>query len=270
MKLWAVSDLHVGPSKGRDRLAQIPSHPEDWLALVGDIGESQDDLRYVLGELAPRFRQLIWVPGNHELWTLPGRDTLRGEAKYQALVDMCREQRVLTPEDPYQVFEGEQGPLWVVPMFTLYDYSFSPPGSTPLEAVAWARQAGVDAMDEVLLHPDPYPSRQQWCIERCQRTELRITETIKQHNLPTVLINHFPLSEELAVLPRVPRFKVWCGTHRTSDWPRQFRAAAVVFGHLHIPQKRILNGVPHYEVSLGWWPNPRAKLHRVLPGHNIQ
>jgi hypothetical protein len=86
-----------------------------------------------------------------------------------------------------------------------------------------------------------------------------------------LLIDHFPLLPELAVLPAIPRFSIWCGTTRTRDWHRRFRAAAVIYGHLHIPQTRVVDAVRFEEVSLGYprqwtrWPSARARPRQILP-----
>ena len=37
-----------------------------------------DDLNLDVALLRPRFAQLVWVPGNHELWTVPRASGLRG------------------------------------------------------------------------------------------------------------------------------------------------------------------------------------------------
>ena len=71
MKLWAISDLHLGIDLNRRAVERVASRPEDWLILAGDIGDSAADLALAFDILAPRFDKLIWVPGNHELWTEP-------------------------------------------------------------------------------------------------------------------------------------------------------------------------------------------------------
>jgi hypothetical protein len=102
-------------------------------------------------------------------------------------------------------------------------------------------------------------------------TERRLEEAVAAHDCPLVLINHFPLRRELAVLPAVPRFSVWCGTRRTEDWHLRFRASVVVFGHLHIRQTRHIDGVRFEEVSLGYprqWKADQGAggyLRRILP-----
>jgi Calcineurin-like phosphoesterase len=273
VKLWAISDLHVGYKENRWAVQEIPAHPDDWLILAGDLGETAAHLRFVFETLRRRFRRLVWVPGNHELWTVPGRETLRGVAKYEALVATCREYGVLTPEDPYELFDdgGALGPHLIVPLFTLYDYSFCPDGMTPEAARAWARESAIECTDEHLLHPDPYDSRETWCAARCAASEARLAQALSTHAGPTVLINHFPLMPELARLPRIPRFSIWCGTRRTADWHRRFDASVVVSGHLHIRQTRVIDDVRFEEVSLGYpqqWrrtPEARATLRQILP-----
>ena len=40
-----------------------------------------------------------------------------GDAKYRALVAVCRKLGVSTPEDPYPVWEGEGGARRIAPLF---------------------------------------------------------------------------------------------------------------------------------------------------------
>jgi len=71
-KLYAVSDLHVGSPDNRQAVAGLAARPEDWLIVAGDVGERFEDVRWAIERLRDRFQKVIWVPGNHELWTLPG------------------------------------------------------------------------------------------------------------------------------------------------------------------------------------------------------
>jgi predicted phosphodiesterase len=254
MKLFAISDLHVGHALNRQALDRTPPHPDDWLILAGDIGETAQHLDETLSVLTQRFARVLWVPGNHELWTRPTLGGLRGARKYAELVAVCHRYGTLTPEDPYALWQGEGGPHRIAPLFLLYDYSFAPPEITREQAVPWALESGILCADEYLLHPDPYPSRAAWCEARCAATEKRLQELVAQDSHPSVLINHFPLRRELAQLPRIPRFAIWCGTERSHDWHLRFRATVVVYGHLHIRRTQYVDGVRFEEVSLGY-PN---------------
>jgi 3',5'-cyclic AMP phosphodiesterase CpdA len=252
-RLLAVSDLHVGFAANRAIVERIePISAADWLIVAGDVGERAADIEWVLATLSQRFARVIWVPGNHELWT-HSRDPLRlrGEERYRHLVDICRGLGVVTPEDPYPVWQGEDGPVVVVPLFVLYDYSFRPAGAaTAADGLEQAYGAGVVSTDERWLHPDPFPSRAAWCEDRLAKTQRRLAEL--PAGLPTVLVNHFPLVREPTAVMRYPVFAQWCGTVRTAAWPVRYRAEAVVYGHLHIPRTTWHDGVRHEEVSLGY------------------
>lgn len=261
MRLYAISDLHLGFEANQRALSEIESRPADWLILAGDVGETTAHLDLAFSVLKPRFAQLVWVPGNHELWTISGSpDATRGRSRYDELVEVCRSHGVLTPEDPYPVVTIAGRETRIAPLFLLYDYSFRP-SHVPLElALDWAAEEGLECADELLLHPDPYADRIEWCKARCEMTERRLTAF--RNDLPTVLINHFPLREDLAILPRIPRFSIWCGTRRTEDWHIRFNATVVVSGHLHIRSTSYRDGVRFEEVSLGY---PRQWVGRVKP-----
>jgi 3',5'-cyclic AMP phosphodiesterase CpdA len=271
MKLYAISDLHVASPATRRAVSTIAEHPDDWLILAGDIGETLPHLEWTLRVLRPRFRQLVWVPGNHDLWTLPNDpNQARGESRYRQLVALCQSLDVLTPEDPYTVWPvAEAGGVVLAPLFLLYDYTFRRPGSTKDQAMDEAVSAGVVCTDEFLLHPDPYPSREAWCRSRVEGTAARLAAIPERY--PTVLISHFPLRQDLVFLPRIPQFSLWCGTTLTDDWHQRFRALAVVYGHLHIPRTSWRHEVRFEEVSLGQpqdWAaraSPSLAPRQVLP-----
>jgi predicted phosphodiesterase len=164
---------------------------------------------------------------------------------------------------------GEGGPVTIAPLFLLYDYTFRPEGTaTAEEALARAYEAEVVCTDEVLLHPDPYPGRAEWCRARLAATERRLAG--RDTGLPTVLVNHFPLVREPTRVLRHPEFALWCGTEHTARWHLAYDAAVVVYGHLHIPRTMWQDGVRFEEVSLGypreWRPRggPRGP-RRVFP-----
>jgi 3',5'-cyclic AMP phosphodiesterase CpdA len=264
MKLYAISDLHVGFDANRALWETLHPHPDDWILLGGDLGETEAHLRTVVELAVARFARVLWIPGNHELWTLPSeRHGLRGEARYLRFVEVCRELGAVTPEDEYPIWRGPGGPCAIAPLFLLYDYTFRPDDVPAEEAVAWARASGVACADEILLHPDPYPSREAWCHARCAATRARLDALPPE--LPTVLANHFPLRRDLAWLPAVPRFSIWCGTRATERWHLDYRARVVVSGHLHIPSTRWIGEVRFEEVSLGYPRQRRAQPPGAWP-----
>lgn len=262
MKLMALADLHLNHARNRATLEALPAQPDDWLILAGDLGERADHLHWCFQLLRDRWAKLVWVPGNHELWTPPseGETGLRGVERYLHLVEVCRSYGVLTPEDPYVQWPDDEH-LRICPLFLLYDYSFAPDGMDPEQAVRWAAEARIRAADELYLHPDPFPTRQAWCAERVRVTAMRLEATPGRK----VLINHWPLRRDLTRIPLVPRYVPWCGTTATEDWHTRFDAEVVVSGHLHVRATDYRDGVRFEEVSLGY---PRHyKEHRGATGY---
>jgi 3',5'-cyclic AMP phosphodiesterase CpdA len=265
LRLWATSDLHVGYAENRRAVQALESFADDWLIVAGDTGEAPAHLDFVLRTLRPKFAQIIWTVGNHDLWT---PQTLaraeRGEAHYRRLVELCRRSDVLTPEDPFAVWPGPGPRTAIVPTFTLYDYSFRPDKVSAEEAVAWAAKQGVRCADEQLLSPEPYASRAEWCAARVAESEARLAAVPADTRI--ILVNHWPLRRDHAVLPRIPRFSIWCGTRATENWHTRFPLDTVIYGHLHLRSSRELDGVSFEEVSLGYprqW-DPRKPLRDYL------
>jgi hypothetical protein len=253
MNLLAISDLHLGYAANREALQSIRRRPKDWLILAGDIGETEAELSEAFALLQRRFARLIWVPGNHELWTTdnaPGSPQgARGVERYTALVALARSFGVITPEDPYPIWPGSNRRIIVAPLFILYDYSFRPHDVSG-DVVEWAASDGIVSADETLLDPAPYPCRGAWCLARVAETKARLGALAPDSE--TVLINHYPLEYAHALLPRMPRFAPWCGTRLTEGWYSRFRATAVVYGHLHTRRNFAHDNVQFHEVSLGY------------------
>jgi hypothetical protein len=279
-RLLAISDLHIGYPENRAYAESLaPADPGDWLIVAGDVGEVFADVGFVLASLANRFARVIWVPGNHELWTPPADPVaLRGVARYDALVKVCRRFGVLTPEDEFPVWDGPGGPVTIAPLFTLYDYSFwslglmgarnapaptdgaadAGPGATAtgvaaaptsrVDAVQAAEAAGIVALDEGRLHADPYPSVAGWCRARVAATQARLDAL----DGPAVLVSHWPLIQAPLAALRQPAYAPWCGTTLTAGWHARYPVVAAVYGHLHIPRTAYYDGVRFEEVSVGY------------------
>ena len=73
------------------------------------------------------------------------------------------------------------------------------------------------------------------------------------------------------MLPRIPRFTIWCGTTKTADWHTRYPVDVVVSGHLHMRSTRWRDGVRFEEVSLGYpaqWQQDKGAggyLRQILP-----
>lgn len=262
--LWFASDLHVTFVANRERVARLRSaDPGDWLIVAGDVAERIDVVVDTLAALRRRFARVIWTPGNHELFSRP-TDRFKGRARYMRLVELLRTVGVDTPEDPYPVF----GEVTVVPLFTLYDYSFRPPylaEHSTADALAAARGARATLDDELFIAP--FVDIPAWCAERVAYSRQRLAHVAG----PTLLVNHWPLVVEPTRRMFRPELALWCGTTATRSFPQDYRAIGAVHGHLHMPGEIRVAGVSHFDVSLGYpfeqermprrsWPVPGLRI----------
>lgn len=258
--LFAISDLHLNYRENQAIADTLhPETPDDWLAVAGDVAHGMDDIVRFLAQMRGRFAQVLFTPGNHDLWSR-GDGEARGNDRYQTLVRHCRSLGVLTPEDPYPLWPDPDGPIAVAPLFLLYDYTLRPDGASKEDALAAAYAAGVVCTDEIRLPAHPYESREAWCADRLAYTRDRL-DALPDHTR-TVLIAHWPLHPGPVGRLRYPEFAIWCGTRHTADWHRRYRAVAAIHGHLHIPLTEHIDGVRHEEVSLGY---PRERAARTRP-----
>jgi hypothetical protein len=272
--LYAISDLHLDHQSNWDALLNLPRFPDDWLILGGDVCESLPQLQYTLEELLKRFAGLIWVPGNHELWLRRNSEFQDSLEKYLAMVELCRHYGVLTPEDPWLQWRGAGGSHRVVPMTLFYDYSFCPPEVERGKEVAWAMDSGILCADEKLIKFSQYSSLVEWCQARVEQHLQKLA--LDDGSSPLILVNHFPLRYDLVRVRKIPRFSIWCGTEKTSNWHVEFPVATVISGHLHVRATDYKDGVRFEEVSLGYprdWHQEKGLVHylrKILPAPEQQ
>jgi hypothetical protein len=73
----------------------------------------------------------------------------------------------------------------------LYDYGFRLDNVSPERAVEWVI-GGIEATDEALLLPDPYPTKEAWCDALVTLAERKLADAVAE-GLSLVLVNHWPL-----------------------------------------------------------------------------
>ena len=163
-RLLATSDLHVNRTENEAVVEDLhPTDPGDWLIVAGDVGDRVEHLRWTLAILAERFARVIWVPGNHELWTPPDEEVdAVGPARYAApRRGVPRARGAHARGRVAGVGRATGGPALVCPLFLLYDYSWrvrpDMVGLDEAAALEVAREAGVVCTDEILMSSDPYP-----------------------------------------------------------------------------------------------------------------
>ena len=230
MRIWAVSDLHTDFRENRAALfaRSFREHADDVLIVAGDIADGEAVIAETLSFLVSRFREVFFVPGNHELWVRgEARDSVR---KFEDVLDLCARLGVCTA--PARV-----GGAWVVPLFSWYDASFDVRGE--------GDEASLEAWS------DRYFCRWPAAMGRVDEWFLARNEPhVRRYDAPVVTFSHFVPRPELVPDVRWLRFKglaLVAGSTGIEAQIRRIRPAVHVFGHTHIPEDRVIDGVRYVQ-----------------------
>lgn len=121
VKIWTISDLHVDYSENFHWVTQLSAydHTSDLLIIAGDITDVPTLFDRTLRELTGKFHSVLFLPGNHDLWTQRQAGGSSFEKFHQTL------QRAVD----FGAFTEpiKRGATWFVPLHGWYDYSFGEP-----------------------------------------------------------------------------------------------------------------------------------------------
>lgn len=122
MRVFALSDIHIDYSANARWIAalSIAEYQDDVLILAGDVSDTQSLLDWCLTTLAKRFKKVMFVPGNHELWVVREDSQKNSLQKFD---DVCAV--VESAGASMQPFHDPG--VSVIPLLGWYDYSFGEP-----------------------------------------------------------------------------------------------------------------------------------------------
>src|SRR5215471_14221752 len=122
MRVFALSDIHIDYDVNAKWIANlsIAEYQEDVLILAGDVSDTSRLLEWCLCALAKRFKNVLFVPGNHELWVIREKREMNSLQKFE---DVCA--LVESSGASMRMFR-ERG-VSIIPLLGWYDYSFGQP-----------------------------------------------------------------------------------------------------------------------------------------------
>lgn len=128
MRFFALSDIHVDYPENLSWIETVDSelYQDDVLILAGDATDDIVLLSRILRGLRDKFRSVLFVPGNHELW-LRAEDVDCSLEKFSVIQDLCGKLGIETDVTHF-------GKVSVVPLFSWYDFSFGEPSRHLLRA----------------------------------------------------------------------------------------------------------------------------------------
>jgi predicted phosphodiesterase len=131
MRVFALSDIHIDYDENAKWIANLSvvEYRHDVLILAGDVTDTRRRLDWCFSTLAKRFKKVLFVPGNHDIWVM--RED-REKNSLQKFDEVCAV--VESSGASMQAFH-ERG-VSIIPLLAWYDYSFGEP-SEELRSI-WA------------------------------------------------------------------------------------------------------------------------------------
>ena len=122
MRIFALSDIHVDFEENWLWLEGLSEHDytEDVLLLAGDVTHTITLLQRTFEALKKRFSEVLYVPGNHDLW-------VDGRNRSKTSLDKFDKVSNIALDYGLRLEPVQFGSLTVVPLLGWYDYSFGQP-----------------------------------------------------------------------------------------------------------------------------------------------
>jgi predicted phosphodiesterase len=248
MRVFALSDVHVDFEENRqwvDKLSKF-DYRSDVLILAGDVTDSLKRLEWCLHAFASRFKTVLYVPGNHDLWVLRSKDVPHSLMKFSRVCDVAQNCQVHIKPVHYES-------LSIVPLYGWYDYSFGKPTDDLLScwmdyrACKWPADFGVE---EITAH------------------FLEFNEDALQTKNQTVIsFSHFlPRIDVMpAYIPANKRFLYpVLGTAKLEDQIRRLNPRVHVYGHSHVNRHVEIDGVLYVNNAFGYPQEARIAAKQLL------
>jgi len=241
MRLFATSDLHTDYRENFRWLQELSDteYRDDVLIVAGDVSDRMEVIRETLLLLRSKFRQLLFTPGNHELWV---RDAgINSLEKFQLILNLCDELGIARKPLRLEKF-------WVVPLFSWYDGVFEPEmkDEEPVARRAWAD-----------FHFCRWPEEAKPLADYF----LRLNEPhLKSYQGPVVSFSHF--IPRMDLLPPKQYLRIgWLGTVSVcaalDSQIRKLNSRVHVCGHTHTTIDRVIDGVRYVQNAVRY-PKERS------------
>ncbi|CAN5207825.1 metallophosphoesterase [soil metagenome] len=236
MRVFALSDIHVDYDVNKRWIADLSAqdYRDDVLILAGDVSDSTTLLEWCLNTLANRFKQVLFVPGNHDLWVMRDDPSVNSLDKFMTVCNVAENCRV-----SMQTFH--HGTLSIVPLHGWYDYSFGLPGrELPAGWMDFRACRWPDAFsaDDITAH---FLAMNQTRLNLQNETVISFS-----HFLPRIdVMPAFIPAEKKFIYPVL-------GTDKLDAQIRKIESHIHVYGHSHVNRRVTIDGVSYINNAFGY------------------
>lgn len=251
MRLFAVSDIHIDYDVNARWLAELSTvdHRNDVLILAGDVTDMLRLLHWALRELARRFRKVLFVPGNHDLWVIRDNAQKNSLQKFDEVATVVKDSGASM--EPYRLDD-----MTIVPLLGWYDGSFGQPSAElrsmwmDYRACRWPSTWGDR---EIAAHFASHNERWTMPAEG--------TVITYSHFLPRIDVMPDGIPADRRILYPV------LGTATLDAQLRRLGSTLHVYGHSHVNRQVTIDGVQYINNAFGYPNETRIAAKRLLCIH---
>jgi len=251
MRVFALSDVHIDYEVNSKWIANlsVAEYQDDVLILAGDVSDTRPLLDWCLRTLVKRFKKVLFVPGNHDLWVIREDRIKNSLQKFEDVCDV-----VESSGASMQAFR-EQG-VSIIPVLGWYDYSFGEPSvelkSMWMDYRACRWPSGFTEKD-VAAHFTDFNNKQ---------TSLADGKVITySHFLPRIdLMPGFIPSAMKLLYPIL-------GSVQLELQLRRYNPSIHVYGHSHVNRQVKIDGVAYINNAFGYPSETRIAAKRLMCIH---
>jgi predicted phosphodiesterase len=236
LRIFTVSDIHVDFEENLrwfQNLSRV-DYTDDLLILAGDVTDSLLLLEKTLQDLKERFREVFFIPGNHDLWVRRNPMAPNSLEKLQLI-------RAIAAGCGIRMEPFHWGTLSIIPLYSWYDYSLAEP--TPETFESWA--------DFIAC---------KWPVGF---DEKRITGHFLEMNEPFLSITNQFIISFSHFLPRIDLMPDFIPSSKQSIYPvlgtslletqiRRLGSGIHVYGHSHVNTRAVKDNVLYINNAFGY------------------
>lgn len=285
MRLLGWSDLHVDYPANLALVAGLSGtdYRDDVLLVAGDISSNAEKLMRTLALLRSKFREVAFVPGNHDLWVAP-TDTLDSLDKLHELHVACLGEGIHV--EPFDTtIDGK--PVRIVPLRSWYLKPEEGPGSLFKEKsgedpalriwmdnyrIKWPHfPDGRSPADHLLkLNTPPLPAFGPGLPAPWHRDIVSLSHFLPRAELIKSAGESSGTGRDDWTEDRTPEFNFSrvAGCRQLDSLLRRLGSTTHLYGHQHRNRDRVIDGVRYLSHCLGYppeWQNVRTDPPRHLP-----
>ncbi|HEX3046963.1 MAG TPA: metallophosphoesterase [Bacillota bacterium] len=252
MRIFAISDIHIDFEDNRRWFENLSryDYQEDLLILAGDVTDIIPMFEKVFRDLKDRFSEVMYIPGNHDLWVYrqPKLDSLE-KLDVIKKIAACYGVRM----EPFHL-----GTVSIIPLFGWYDYSFGAPSSD-------LRETWVDYIA---------------CKWPEGTNEVKITHIFSEMNVPFLNIHNEFVITYSHFVPRIDVMPSYIplskrdlysvlGSSILETQIRKLGSRIHIYGHSHINRDILLDNTQYINNAFGYPYETQITVKKLRQIHEI-